>query len=71
MELKGIITKLEFKALLYLKGLEKSQIIDVVRMENYISYSYKNSQGYITTSSVEIEELYECSKHHTRALLLT
>lgn len=69
INLRGICTKLEFKAILYLKGLHSSEIVNVVRMQSYFSVTYKRSEGFVSTTSVDITDVNECIKDHSKSLL--
>ena len=46
-QLRGIATKLEFKAMLHLTGLQRSDLINVIRMNEaeYFLIGYKKGGG--------------------------
>lgn len=67
---KGIITKLEFKAMLYLSGFDKTSISDVINMESYFYITYKNVNNNVTTKTVDKRDIYECIKEHSKTLLV-
>ena len=69
MNYKGIITKLEFKALLYITGLTKSSIVDIISMLDYLSISHINGNKQVVKREVNKSELYEVIKDHSKTLL--
>lgn len=68
--LRGICTKLEFKAILYLKGLGNSEVIGVIRMEGYFSISYKRVEGFVSTTTIDHSEVFDCVQNHAKSLLI-
>lgn len=70
MNFKGIITKLEFKAMLYISGLSKNQIIDIINMQDYFSITYINSRNQAVKTEVEKINIYDVIKHHSKSLLI-
>jgi len=65
----GIITKLEFKAILYIKGFSKNQIIDIINMEDYFCINYKNGLGFVTSTNVDKKDICNCISNHSKTLL--
>lgn len=70
MNYKGIITKLEFKAMLYFTGLTKSSIVDIISMLDYFSISYVNCNKQVTKKDVSKSELQEIINNHSKSLLM-
>jgi len=70
MNYKGIITKLEFKALLYSTGLTKSAIVDIINMQDYFSITYINGRNQAVKTEVEKNNLYNIIDNHSKSLLL-
>ena len=67
---KGIITKLEFKALLYITGLSKNQLIDIINLEDYFSIHYLNSQNIASTTYVNKKAINQIIQDHNKTLLI-
>ena len=65
----GILTKLEFKAILYIKGFSKNQIINIINMQDYFCIIYKNGLGFVTSTNVDKKDIYECINIHVKSLL--
>ena len=70
-QLRGISTKLEFKAILHLTGLQGIDIINVIRMNNaeYFSISYKKGGGTYGTLYLYFDDINEVIKNHAKALM--
>jgi hypothetical protein len=66
---KGIIVKLEFKALLYITGLSKNQLVDIINMEDYFSIHYLNSQNIASTTYVNKTAINRVIDNHYKTLL--
>jgi hypothetical protein len=66
---KGIIVKLEFKALLYITGLSKNQLVDIINMEDYFSIHYLNSQNISSTTYVNKTAINRVISDHYKTLL--
>jgi hypothetical protein len=71
MNYKGIITKLEFKAMLYITGLSKDQIIDIINMQDYFSITYINGRNQAVKKEVNKIDIYEVVNNHSKALMFT
>jgi hypothetical protein len=67
---KGIIKKLEFKALLYITGLSKNQLVDIINMEDYFSIHYLNSQKISSTTYVNKIAINKVISDHYKTLLI-
>ena len=70
MNYRGIITKLEFKAMLYSTGLTKTAIVDIISMQDYFSITYINSRNQAVKTEVEKSNLYDIISNHSKSLLL-
>ena len=70
-QLKGIATKLEFKAILHLTGLQKTDIINVIRMNKaeYFLIGYKKAGGTYGTLYLYFDDVNEVIKNHAKALM--
>jgi hypothetical protein len=66
---RGIIKKLEFKALLYITGLSKNQLVDIINMEDYFSIHYLNSQKIASTTYVNKTAINRVISDHYKTLL--
>lgn len=71
MNYKGIITKLEFKAMLYITGLSKDQIIDIINMQDYFSITYINGRNQAVKTETNKVDIYEVVNNHSKSLLFT
>ena len=74
MELKhlqGVMTKLEFLAMRYFTGLQKNDIIHVIRMNDseYFLISYKKAGGTFGTQYVYFTDIDDIIKNHYKSLL--
>lgn len=70
MNYRGIITKLEFKAMLYSTGLTKNAIVDIISMQDYFSITYINGMKQAVKIEVEKSNLYDIINNHSKSLLL-
>ena len=70
-QLKGIMTKLEYKAMLHLTGIQKVDIINVIRMNNaeYFLIGYKKAEGTYGTIYLYFDDINEVLKNHAKALM--
>ena len=70
-QLRGIATKLEFKAMLHLTGLQRTDIINVIRMNNaeYFLIGYKKCGGTYGTRYLYFDDINEVIKNHAKALM--
>ena len=70
-QLKGIMTKLEYKAMLYLTGLQRIDIINVIRMNEakYFIICYKKSGGTYSTLHLHFDAIDDIIKNHAKALM--
>ena len=70
-QLKGIMTKLEYKAMLHLTGLQRVDIINVIRMNDaeYFTISYKKGGGTYGTLYLSFDNTNEVIKNHAKALM--
>lgn len=69
LNLRGICTKLEFKSILYLKGFQSSDIVNIIRMKSYFSITYKREGVFVCTTSVDFDDIYDCISNHSKSLL--
>ena len=69
-QLRGIATKLEFKAILYLSGLKRLDIINVIRMNDaeYFSIGYKKGGGTYGTIYLYFDDINYIIKVHAKSL---
>ena len=69
--LSGVITKLEYKAMRYFTGLQKNDIIHVIRMNEaeYFLISYKKAGGTFGTQYVYFTDIDDIIKNHSKSLL--
>ena len=70
-QLRGIATKLEFKAMLHLTGLQRTDIINVIRMNKaeYFLIGYKKCGGTYGTVYLYFDDINEVIKNHAKALM--
>lgn len=70
-QLRGIATKLEFKAMLHLTGLQRIDIINVIRMNEaeYFLIGYKKEGGTYGTLYLYFDDINEVIKNHAKALM--
>ena len=70
-QLKGIMTKLEYKAMLHLTGLQITDLIDVIRMNEaqYFLIGYKKGGGTHGTLYLYFNDINEVIKNHAKALM--
>ena len=70
-QLRGIATKLEFKAMLHLTGLQRTDIINVIRMNKaeYFLIGYKKGEGTYGTLYLYFDDINEVVKNHAKALM--
>ena len=70
-QLRGIMTKLEYKAMRYFTGLQKNDIIHVIRMNGaeYFLISYKKAGGTFGTQYVYFTDIDDIMKNHYKCLL--
>ena len=70
-QLRGIATKLEFKAMLHLTGLQRIDIINVIRMNEakYFIIGYKKACGTYGTLYLYFDEINEVIKNHAKNLM--
>ena len=70
-QLRGIMTKLEFLAMRYFTGLQKNDIIHVIRMNEagYFLISYKTAGGTFGTQYVYFTDIDDIIKNHSKSLL--
>ena len=70
-QLRGIATKLEFKAILHLTGLQGIDIINVIRMNDaeYFSIDYKKGGGTCGTLFLYFDDINDIIKVHTKSLM--
>ena len=71
-QLKGIMTKLEYKAMLHLTGLQRVDIINVIRMNEaeYFTISYKKGGGTYGTIYLSFDNINETIKNHSKSLMI-
>ena len=70
-QLRGIATKLEFKAILHLTGLQCKDIINVIRMNDaeYFSIYYKKGGGTYGTIYLYFDDINDIIKVHAKSLI--
>ena len=70
-QLRGIATKLEFKAILHLTGLQRTDIINVIRMNDaeYFSIGYKKGGGTYGTLYLSFCDINDIIKVHAKSLM--
>ena len=70
-QLKGIMTKLEFKAMLHLTGLQRTDLINVIRMNEsqYFLIGYKKAGGTYGTLYLYFDDVNEVIKNHAKDLM--
>ena len=70
-QLRGIATKLEFKAMLHLTGLQKNDIIHVIRMNEagYFLISHKTGGGTFGSQYVYFTDIDDIIKVHAKSLM--
>ena len=70
-QLRGIATKLEFRAMLHLTGLQRIEIINVIRMNDaeYFLIGYKKAGGTYGTLYLYFDDINEVIKHHAKSLM--
>ena len=68
---RGIATKLEFKAILHLTGLKRTDIIDVIRMNEaeYFLIGYKKAGGTYGTLYLYFDDVNDIIKIHAKSLM--
>lgn len=64
-----VVEKLEAKAIVYLTGISREDVIQYIRMQEWIQITYKNGGGIITNKCVGFTDINECIKNHKNALL--
>ena len=71
-QLRGIATKLEFKAMLHLTGLKRVDIIDVIRMNEaqYFLIGYKKEGGTYGTLYSNFDDINEVITNHSKSLMI-
>ena len=71
-QLKGIMTRLEFKAMLHLTGLQRTDLIDVIRMNEaqYFLIGYKKGGGTYGTLHLYFDDINEVIKNHSKSLMI-
>ena len=69
--LKGVMTKLEFKAMLHLTGLKRADIINIIRMNEaeYFLIGYKKAGGTYGTMYLYFTDIDDIIKNHAKSLL--
>ena len=69
-QLRGIATKLEFKAILHLTGLQSIDIINVIRMNDaeYFSIGYKKGGGTYGTIYLYFDDINDIIKVNAKSL---
>ena len=70
-QLRGIATKLEFRAMLHLTGLKRADIINVIRMNEaeYFSIGYKKAGGTYGTLYLYFDDINYIIKNHAKSLM--
>ena len=70
-QLRGIATKLEFKAMLHLTGLQRTDLIYVIRLNKaeYFLIGYKKGGGTYGTLFLYFDDINEVIKNHAKALM--
>ena len=70
-QLRGIATKLEFKAMLHLTGLKRTDIINIIRMNaaEYFSIGYKKGGGTYGTLYLYFDDINDIIKVHAKSLM--
>ena len=70
-QLKGIMTKLEYKAMLHITGLQRADIINVIRMNEakYFLIGYKKGGGTYGTLYLYFDDIDDVIKNHAKALM--
>ena len=70
-QLKGIMTKLEYKAMLHLTGLQRADIINVIRMNEaeYFLIGYKKGGGTYGTMYLYFDDIDDIIKNHAKSLM--
>ena len=70
-QLRGIATKLEFKAMLHLTGLQITDIINVIRMNKaeYFLIGYKKGGGTYGTLYSHFDDINDIIKTHAKSLM--
>ena len=70
-QLKGIMTKLEYKAMLHLTGLRRTDLINIIRMNEaeYFLIGYKKAGGTYGTLYLYFDDIDDVIKIHTKALM--
>ena len=69
--LKGVMTKLEFKAMLHLTGLKRADIINIIRMNaaEYFLIGYKKGGGTYGTLYLYFDDINDIVKVHAKSLM--
>ena len=69
-QLRGIATKLEFKAILHLTGLQSIDIVNVIRMNDaeYFSIGYKKGGGTYGTIYLYFDDINDIIKVNAKSL---
>lgn len=70
-QLRGIATKLEFKAILHLTGLQRTDIINIIRMNKaeYFLIGYKKAGGTYGTLYLYFDDVDDIIKIHAKSLM--
>ena len=70
-QLRGIATKLEFKAMLHLTGLKRADIINIIRMNDaeYFLIGYKKGGGTYGTLYLYFDDINDIIKVHAKSLM--
>ena len=70
-QLRGIATKLEFKAMLHLTGLQRTDLINVIRMNEsqYFLIGYKKGGGTYGTLYLYFDDINNIIKVHAKSLM--
>lgn len=70
-QLRGIATKLEFKAILHLTGLQRTDLINVIRMNEaeYFLIGYKKAGGTYGALYLYFDDINDVIKIHAKALM--
>ena len=70
-QFRGIATKLEFKAILHLTGLQRIDIINIIRMNDaeYFLIGYKKGGGTYGTLYLYFDDVNDIIKIHAKNLM--
>ena len=70
-QLRGIATRLEFKAILHLTGLKRTDIINIIRMNDseYFSIGYNKGGGTYATLYLYFDDINDIIKGHAKSLM--